>query len=100
MGTMLSIEFQPPAAILDALGGRAKTARLALGWTRKTLAARSGVAESTIKRFELTGHIGTAALVQIAMALDLLDSLSALFAPRAIQTIAQVTAPARQRGSR
>ncbi len=70
-----------------------------LGWTRKTLAARSGVAESTIKRFELTGHIGTAALVQLAMALDMLDGLGTLFAPPPVQSIAQVTAKKRQRGS-
>lgn len=96
---MLSIAFESPEAIRSAIGQRAKAARLVLGWTRKTLAARSGVAESTIKRFELTGHIGTAALVQIAMALGMLESLGTLFAPQAIQTIAQVTAPPRQRGS-
>lgn len=96
---MLSIEFNSPDAVRSAIGQRAKAARLVLGWTRKTLAVRSGVAESTIKRFELTGHIGTAALVQIAMALGMLDSFGALFAPRAIQTIAQATASPRQRGS-
>lgn len=96
---MLSIVFQPPETILESLGARAQAARLVLGWTRKTLTARSGVAESTIKRFERTGHIGTAALVQLAMALDMLDGLGSLFAPAPVQSIAQVTAKKRQRGS-
>jgi len=100
MANMLSILFKPPADILEEIGGRAKSARLLLGLTRKTLAVKSGVPESTIKRFELTGQIGTAALIDIAIALDMSDGLEALFAPRPVRSIAEVTARQRKRGSR
>lgn len=80
------------------MGERAKAARLALGWTRRTLGLRSGVPESTIKRFEATGQIGTPALVDITIALDMTDGLESLFAPKPIQSIAEVTARKRMRG--
>ncbi|MFZ4539584.1 helix-turn-helix domain-containing protein [Propionivibrio sp.] len=95
---MLSIIFKSPADILVELGRRANSARLALGWTRRTLAEKSGVPESTIKRFEYTGQIGTAALVDIAIALDMFDGFEELFAPKPVQTIAVITAKKRQRG--
>lgn len=97
---MLSIVFQSPTDIVQDIGHRAKELRLALGLTRKTLAVKSGVPEPTIKRFELTGLIGTAALVDIAIALDRVDSFGALFAPKPVQSIADVTAKKRKRGSR
>lgn len=97
---MLSIGFKSPEAILSELGQRAKAARLALGWTRKTLAERSGVPESTIKRFESSGQIGTAALVALAQALDMLAGLEPLFAPKPLQSLAEIVVKPRQRGSR
>lgn len=97
---MLSLIFKPPCDILEDIGARAKAARLALGLTRKTLALKSGVPAPTIKRFEVTGHIGTAALVDIAIALDMLDSLDALFAPKPIQSITELGAKKRKRGVR
>ena len=99
MDRMLSIDFKSPSAILDDLGDRVKATRLALGWTRNTLAVKSGVPESTLKRFETTGQIGTAALVDIAIALDMLDGVDRLFSPKPIQSIAEVTAKKRKRGS-
>ena len=99
MDIMLSSIFKSPIAIIEALGARTKAARLALGWTRKTLAARSGVPEPTIKRFEQTGNIGTAALISIAVALDGVDGVELLFAPKPIRSIVDVTARKRMRGS-
>ena len=95
---MLPFLLKPPAAILEDLGARAKAARLALGWTRKTLAVRSGVPESTIKRFEPSGLIGTAALIDIAIALDGAEAFEALFAPRPIVSIDDLDKPQRKRG--
>lgn len=96
---MLSIMFKPPAVILSTLGDRAKAARLALGWTRRTLSIKSGVPEATIKRFESTGLIGTAALIDIATALDMLVAFEALFFPKPIQSIADIEVKRRKRGS-
>ena len=95
---MLSILIKPPSEILVELGQRAKDARLALGWTRKTLAERSGVPEATIKRFETTGLIGTAALIDVAIALDMLGEFKNLFSPKPIQSVNDI-AKKRKRGS-
>ena len=96
---MLSISIKAPADILTDLGRRAKEARLALGWTRGTLAERSGVPEATIKRFETCGQIGTAALVDLAIALDGVVAFEHLFAPMPIQSVSEITHRKRKRGS-
>lgn len=96
---MLSVLFKSPGRILEELGARAKAARLVLSWTRKTLSVKSGVPEPTIKRFEVTGKIGMAALINIAIALEMVAGFEALFAPKPVQSIAELTAPKRQRGS-
>ena len=98
MVNMLSFIIKSPDALLEAIGARAKAARLALALTRASLAARSGVPESTIKRFELTGKIGTYALVDIAIALDMADTLETLFAPKPVYALSEMTARKRQRG--
>ena len=96
---MFSILLKSPSEIVKAIGERAKDARLALGFTRKTLAVRSGVPEPTIKRFETTGLIGTEALVNIAMALDMTLGLDSLFEAKPVQTIEQAMSKKRRRGT-
>jgi transcriptional regulator with XRE-family HTH domain len=95
---MLSIIIKSPAEILIDTGSRAKAARLALGWTRKTLSVRSGVPEPTIKRFETTGLIGTQAMVNIALALDMSAGLDSLFEAKPIQSISEAMTSNRRRG--
>jgi transcriptional regulator with XRE-family HTH domain len=80
---MLAINFTPPTQILSQLGNRAKLARLHANLSRQTLAERSGVPASSIKRFETTGLISSSSLVAILFALDRLDELAHLFAPLA-----------------
>ncbi len=96
---MLSILFKPPGVILEELGQRAKAARLALGWTLNTLSTKSGVPAATLKRFESSGLIGTAALIHIATALDMLEEFDALFPARPIKSISDIGAKKRRRGS-
>ncbi len=98
MDTMLSINFKPPGQVLSELGQRAKLARLRLNLSRQTLAQRSGVPASSIKRFETTGLIGSASLVDILLALDRLDELSHLFGSQEVPTIAELDLEQRQRG--
>lgn len=98
MDYMLSILLNSPVEILRDIGCRAKDARLVLGWTRKTLSVRSGVPEPTIKRFETTGLIGTEALVNIALALDMSLGLNALFEAKPIQSINEAMTNKRRRG--
>jgi transcriptional regulator with XRE-family HTH domain len=99
MVSMLSILLKPPADILTELGQRAKIARLALKWTRKTLSERSGVPEATIKRFESSGLLGTAALIDIATALDMIQGFERLFEPKPIRSIDDIQNKKRKRGS-
>lgn len=95
---MLAINFTPPEQILIDLGTRAKEARLRLNMSRKTLSDRSGVPESSIKRFEATGLIGTASFVDILIALDRVEEFDALFVNAAIPTIRELDRKKRQRG--
>ncbi len=98
MANMLSINFKPPEQVLSELGHRAKLVRLRLNLSRQTLAQRSGVPASTIKRFETTGLIGSASLVDILFALDRLDELAHLFGAAEVPTIAELDLEPRQRG--
>lgn len=95
---MLSIAISSPQAILRQLGERARLRRLAFNWSRKTLASRSGVPESTIKRYELSGNIGLHKLIQLSLVLDAADEFGLLFPAKPIVSIDEVRAPKRQRG--
>lgn len=68
-----------PGELVRQIGANARALRLAQNLSRKTLAERSGVSESTIKRFETTGQITLDALVLLASALGAAQQLSGLF---------------------
>ncbi|PKO88662.1 MAG: hypothetical protein CVU16_13575 [Betaproteobacteria bacterium HGW-Betaproteobacteria-10] len=53
-----AINFLLPEDLARQLGERARARRLAANLTRRTLAEQSGVPESTIRKFEVTGLIG------------------------------------------
>jgi len=95
---MLANLFQSPDEILVNLGKRAKAARLKENLSRTTLAAKSGVADATIKRFETTGLIGTAAMLRIAFALGMDEHFNALFVPKPFRSIEEITTTKRKRG--
>ncbi len=97
MALMLSINFSPPAQILSQLGQRAKAARLRLNLSRETLAQRSNVPASSIKRFEATGLIGSANLVNLMFALDRLEELAHLFAASEVPSIHELELMKNQR---
>jgi transcriptional regulator with XRE-family HTH domain len=99
MGIMVSIKFTPLIRILQQLGQRAKELRLAQNLSRATVCARSSVPLSTLKRFETTGHIGTAQLIAIAIALDAVEEFGQLFAAKPLKSIEQLEQPKRQRGT-
>jgi len=73
------IEIDTPSEIMGKIALRAKQLRLHYNLKRATLAQKSGVPESTIKRFETTGKISFESLLKIATALDCLDEFSTLF---------------------
>ena len=98
---MLSILDQP-SELCEQLGKRAQDRRLELEWTQAELASRSGVALSTLKRFEHTGQVSLERLMAIATVLRALDGFDALFAPPKARTLAELEAreTKRKRGRR
>jgi transcriptional regulator with XRE-family HTH domain len=95
---MISIQILPPDLVLHQLGKRAQARRLAENLSRRTLAAKSGVPDGTIKRFELTGRIGVESMLALAIALDCSDEVELLFRARPIRSIGEVTTRTRARG--
>lgn len=95
---MSTLIFSSPGHIVSQLAARLRARRLAENWSRRTLAERSGVSESTIKRFESTGAIQLGDLVQLALALDATAEFGSLFPERPVLHLDQLAAAPRQRG--
>lgn len=89
-----------PAEIARDVGENAKALRLSKNLSRKTLAERSGVSESTIKRFEMTGVVTLEGLILIATALDQLSSVTRLFKPEHPDSPEELKNAKRKRGMR
>ena len=87
-----------PAELAREVGESAKNLRLSKNLSRKTLAIKSGVSESTIKRFEMTGVVTLEALILMATALDELSSVTKLFKPEHPNTYEELKNTKRKRG--
>lgn len=91
---MLSLSLDTPETLLPQIANRAQARRLALRLTQAGLAARSGVSLGSIKKFERTGQIALASLLQLALVLDALEEFKTLFPeqptlPRTLDEILQ-----------
>ena len=73
------LNLQTPAEVAIEIANKAKQTRLQKELTRKTLSALSGVAQSSIKRFETEAQISFVNLLKLANALDCLDDFSKIF---------------------
>ena len=87
-----------PGELARQVAENARALRLAQDMSRKSLAARSGVPEATIKRFETTGRIAFESLVLLADALGTGDRLQSLFAASHPASLDEIRRGARQRG--
>ncbi|PRA32037.1 helix-turn-helix domain-containing protein [Pseudomonas poae] len=87
-----------PAEIAREVGENAKARRLSKNLSRKTLAEKSGISESTIKRFELTGVVTLQALILIATALDELAGVTHLFKSESPNSYDELKNAKRKRG--
>ncbi len=95
------LSLKTPGQVTKELGERIRQLRLQRNWTRQTLAARAGVTQSSLKRFESTGQASLSLVLQVAHALDRLDDFESLFAPpkaRSLAELEKAQAPSRQRG--
>ena len=93
---MLSFKTIPDIAL--SIAKRAQEARLSQNLSRKTLSKMSGVAESSIKRFEMSGEILIISLLKIAKALGHINQFEETFTQQGVISIEQVLAKKRSRG--
>ncbi|KMT55453.1 helix-turn-helix domain-containing protein [Pseudomonas fildesensis] len=92
--------LRSPAELAREVGSNAKALRLSKNLSRKTLAEKSGVSESTIKRFEMTGVVTLEGLILLATALDELTCVAKLFKPEHPNTYEELKNAKRKRGTR
>ena len=75
----MTLILTTPSEVADLIAQRAKDIRLSLNLSQRSLAARSGVSLSVIKKFERTGKISLNSLLMIALPLDCLMEFLNLF---------------------
>ena len=88
--------------VARTLADRVKTLRLQKKWKRSTLAARSGVSESSLRRFEQSGKVSLENFLKLLSALGRLDEMNELLQPpaaRSIEDLVKKTQKLPQRGS-
>lgn len=86
----LDLIMGTPESIRKTIGQNAKKKRKYLGYTQEKLAEMSGMSLASYRRFEQTGHIALSSLIMVAIALDSIDELTALFAKRAPRTMEEL----------
>ena len=99
---MWTTNLSSPKEISEQLASRVRTLRLHHEWTQEELASRSGVALTTLKRFEQTGKISLERLLKIAFTLNALEPFGNLFEAPQIRSLDELPnqEKARQRGRR
>ncbi len=73
------LNFKTPREVSLEVAEKAKAKRKYMKLTQQQLADRSGVALSSLKRFERTGEISFSSLLKIAWVLDSLKEFEELF---------------------
>lgn len=84
-GASIPLSLTSISGIQKGVAEKLKRLRLQKGWSRATLAARSGVSLWTVKYFETTGKVSFGKLVKFAFALDAISGFEQLFPSRAPQ---------------
>ncbi|HRV90434.1 MAG TPA: helix-turn-helix transcriptional regulator [Prolixibacteraceae bacterium] len=95
-------EALDPVALARGMASRFRERRLELNLSRKTLAARSGVTESTLKRFENSHEISLKHLLMLAVVLGASEDFETLFTHKRYESLDDAirisAAKTRQRG--
>lgn len=87
-----------PEKLVKLIALKAKAARLSANLSRKSLSERSGIPESTIRHFEITGQVSLANLLSLAWILDDLNAFAELFNEKPVIQIEDLLIPKRRRG--
>lgn len=97
---MLEVAFATVPELVEALGQRLRSQRIAQSLTQAELALRAGVSGSAIKKLESTGMTTLETFVRVIQALGRVDELADLLTLRPTTSIAameQAQAAQRQR---
>src|SRR4051812_37257152 len=99
----MPLALRPAAELLQALGQRLRSQRLAQALPQRELAQMAGLSLGALRKLEGSGQCSLETLIRVVQALGLVDELESLFVPRR-QTIAQMeradAAQQRQRAPR
>lgn len=98
----MNYSLHTPEEISQILAARLKELRLVKRLKRRTLAERSGVTESSLKRFEQSGKVSMENFLKLVMTLGRLDEIETLLQPakaRSIKELEQQEKKTPRRGS-
>mgnify|MGYP001564246671 FL=1 len=101
MGEAL-LTLSGPVETGKALAERMRVLRLGKGWTRETLAKRSGISAASLKRFENTGKASLELVLKAVHTLARLEEFNKLLRPPPARTLSELeeraAKPERKRG--
>jgi len=83
----VQFNLKTPKETAIALSERAKELRLSNNWKRSTLSVKSGVSESSLRRFEQKAQISLENLLKVMSTFGRIDEIDTLLLPPAIQSI-------------
>jgi transcriptional regulator with XRE-family HTH domain len=83
----MKFTFKTPEETAKNLSNKLRDLRLLKKWKRSTLAQRSGVSESSLRRFEQTGKISLNGFLKLIHALGRLDETDGLLNLPAAQSL-------------
>ena len=82
--------WETPEEIDLIVAANAKRLRKRLGISQQKLSEMSGVSYASVKRFETTGNISFLSLTKIAIALDAVNGIKAIFTDVPYKSIQEV----------
>ena len=83
----MDFELRTTGEIAQILAKQVKELRLLNKWKRSTMAERSGVSESSLRRFEQTSKISLENFLKLLSALGRLDEMDDLLRPPSAKSI-------------
>ena len=86
----MKFELNTTREVAQTLAKRLKHTRLLKKWKRSTLARRSGVSESTLRRFEQTHKISLDNFLKLLLTLGRLDEMNQLLQPPPAKSIQDI----------
>ena len=81
---MLSFLPKNPQDVMEELRTRFKEKRIAMSYTQKECATRSGVSLGSLKRFESSGQIALESLLKLALVLECLEDFEGVCKPKEV----------------